>query len=64
MRKEKPSKPVVSTSTAAVMRQACHDQQLQRYHDCNVKKTSFNIGDLVLRGVQKTNGMHKLSAPL
>jgi hypothetical protein len=47
----------------AVMRQARHNQQLQRYHDCNLKETSFNIGDLVLRCIQKTDGMHKLSAP-
>jgi hypothetical protein len=48
---------------ADVMRQARHDQQLCRYHDRNVKETSFNIGDLVLRRIQKTDGMHKLSAP-
>jgi hypothetical protein len=48
---------------AAVMRQAHHDQQLRRYHDRNVKETSFNVGDLVLRRIQKTDGMHKLSAP-
>jgi hypothetical protein len=48
---------------AAVMRQAHHDQQLRRYHDHNVKETSFSIGDLVLRCIQKTDGMHKLSAP-
>jgi hypothetical protein len=47
----------------AVMRQARHDQQLRCYHDRNVKETSFNIGDLVLRRIQKTDGMHKLSAP-
>jgi hypothetical protein len=46
----------------AVMRQAHHDQQLHRYHDRNVRETSFNIGDLVLRHIQKTGGMHKLSA--
>jgi transposase InsO family protein len=46
-----------------VMRQARHDQQLRRYHDRNVKETSFNVGDLVLRRIQKTDGMHKLSAP-
>jgi hypothetical protein len=40
---------------AAVMRQARHDQQLRRYHDCNVWETSFNIGDLVLRCIQKTD---------
>jgi hypothetical protein len=48
---------------AAVMRQARHDQQLRCYHDRNVKETSFNVGDLVLRRIQKTDGMHKLSAP-
>jgi hypothetical protein len=49
---------------AAVMRQARHDQQLCRYHDRNVKETSFNIGNLILRRIQKTDGMHKLSTPL
>jgi hypothetical protein len=34
-----------------VMRQACHEQQLRRYHDRNVKETSFNIGDLILRRI-------------
>jgi hypothetical protein len=48
---------------ATVMRQAHHDQQLRRYHDCNIKETFFNVGDLVLRSIQKTDGMHKLSAP-
>jgi hypothetical protein len=48
---------------ATVMRQNRHDQQLRRYHDHNVKETSFNVGDLVLRRNQKTDGMHKLSAP-
>jgi hypothetical protein len=47
----------------AVIRQARHDQQLRWYHDRNVKETSFNVGDLVLRRIQKTDGMHKLSAP-
>jgi hypothetical protein len=36
---------------AAVMRQDLHDQQLRRYHDGNVKETSFNVGDLVLRSI-------------
>jgi hypothetical protein len=31
------------------MRQARHDQQLRRYHDRNVRETSFNISDLVFR---------------
>jgi hypothetical protein len=45
------------------MRQARHDQQLRLYHDHNVWETSFNVGDLILRRIQNTNGMHKLSAP-
>jgi len=45
------------------MRHARHELQLHRYHDCNVKERSFNVGDLVLRRIQKTDGMHKLSAP-
>jgi hypothetical protein len=36
---------------AAIMRQARHDQQLRRYHDRNVKETSFDISDLVLRRI-------------
>jgi hypothetical protein len=48
---------------ASIMRQARHDQQLLRYHDHNVRETSFNVGDLVLRRIQKTDDMHKLSAP-
>jgi hypothetical protein len=45
------------------LRQARHDQQLCRCHDRHVKETSFNVGDLVLRHIQKTDSMHKLSAP-
>jgi hypothetical protein len=48
---------------AVVMRQAHHDQQLRCYHDHNVRETFFNVGDLILRRIQKTDGMHKLSAP-
>jgi hypothetical protein len=48
---------------AVVMRQARHDQQLRLYHDHNVRETSFNVGNLVLRRIQKTDGMHKLSPP-
>jgi hypothetical protein len=36
---------------AVVMRQGRHDQQLRRYHDRNVKETSFNVDDLVLRRI-------------
>jgi hypothetical protein len=31
--------------------------------DRNVKERSFNIGDLVLRRIQNTKGLHKLSSP-
>jgi hypothetical protein len=48
---------------AAFMRQARHDQQLCRFHNRSVKETSFNVGDLVLKCIQKTDCMHKLSAP-
>jgi hypothetical protein len=48
---------------AVVMRQARHDQQLRRYHDRNVKEASFNVGDLILRRIQKNDNMNKLSAP-
>jgi hypothetical protein len=33
-----------------------------RYHDRNVKECSFNVGDLVLRRIQNTEGLHKLSS--
>jgi hypothetical protein len=36
---------------------------IRRYHDRNVKERSFNIGDLVLRRIQNTEGLHKLSSP-
>jgi hypothetical protein len=36
---------------------------IQRYHDLNIKERSFNVGDLVLRRIQNTEGLHKLSSP-
>jgi hypothetical protein len=48
---------------AVVMRQDPHEQQLRFYYDCDFKETSLNIGDLVLRRIQKTDGMHKVSTP-
>ena len=35
---------------------------LWRYYNHNVKGRSFAVGDLVLCGKQKTEGMHKLSS--
>jgi transposase InsO family protein len=48
---------------AALMWHTRYEQQLRRYHDRNVLERSFNVGDLVLRRIQSTKGMHKLSAP-
>ena len=36
---------------------------LRRYYNRNVKGRSFDVGDLVLRRKQKTDGLHKLSSP-
>jgi hypothetical protein len=38
-------------------------QGIRRYHDRNVKERSFNVGDLVLRRIQNTEGLHNLSSP-
>ena len=40
-----------------------YEQQLQHYHDRNVHERDFNVGDLVLRRIQSTTGVHKLSSP-
>jgi hypothetical protein len=36
---------------------------IRRYHDRNVKESSFNVGDLILRHIQNMEGLHKLSSP-
>jgi hypothetical protein len=36
---------------------------IRRYPDRNVKERSFNVGDLVLRRIQNTNRLQKLSSP-
>jgi hypothetical protein len=47
----------------AASRSAIYQQNLRRYHSRNVRPRAFQEGDLVLRLVQKTDGMHKLSPP-
>jgi hypothetical protein len=47
---------------ATLMQHTWYEQQLRRYHDRNVRYRSFNVRDLVLRRIQSTKGMHKLSA--
>jgi hypothetical protein len=48
---------------AALVQSARYLEGIRRYHDRNIKERSFNIGDLVLRHIQNTEGLHKLSSP-
>jgi hypothetical protein len=48
---------------AALVQSARYLEGIRRYHDRNVKERSFNVGDLVLRRIQNTEGLHKLSSP-
>jgi hypothetical protein len=47
----------------ALVQSARYLEGIRRYHDRNVKECSFNVGDLVLRRIQNTEGLHKLSSP-
>ena len=44
-------------------RSAIYQQDLHRYHSRRVRTRTFQEGDLVLRLIQKRDGMHKLSPP-
>ena len=44
-------------------RSAIYQQNLRRYHSRKVNPRVFREGDMVLRLVQRTAGMHKLSPP-
>jgi hypothetical protein len=48
---------------SALVQSARYLEGMRRYHEHNVKERSFNIGDLVLRRIQNTEGLHKLSSP-
>jgi hypothetical protein len=48
---------------AALVQSARYLEGIQRYHDCNDKELSFNVCDLILRRIQNTEGLHKLSSP-
>jgi hypothetical protein len=48
---------------AALVQSARYVEGIRCYHDRNVKERSFNVGDLVLRRIQNTEGLHKLSSP-
>ena len=47
----------------AESRSAMYQQQLRNYHSRHVKPVRFREGDLVLRLIQDTKNMHKLSSP-
>jgi membrane glycosyltransferase len=40
----------------ALVQLARYLEGIRRYHDRNVKEHSFNVGDLVLRRIQNTEG--------
>jgi hypothetical protein len=48
---------------ATLVQSAQYLEGIRRYRDRNVKKRSFSVGDLVLRRIQNTEGLHKLSSP-
>jgi hypothetical protein len=48
---------------AALVQSARYLEGIRRYHNRNVKECSFNVGDLVLRCIQNTEGLHKLCSP-
>jgi hypothetical protein len=51
------------TRCASLVQSARYLEGIRRYHDRNVKERSFNVGDLVLRRIQNTEGLHKLNSP-
>ena len=51
------------TRCATLVQSARYLDGLRRYHDHNVKERSFNTGDLVLKRIQDTSGLHKLNSP-
>jgi hypothetical protein len=48
---------------AALVQSARYLEGICRNHNRNVKERSFNVGDLVLRRIQNTEGLHKLNSP-
>jgi len=47
----------------ALINQAHYLQNLRRYHVQHIQQRSFNVGDMVLRRIQNTKDLHKLSSP-
>jgi hypothetical protein len=48
---------------AALVQSARYLEGIRRYPNRNDKECFFNVGDLVLRRIQNTEGLHKLSSP-
>jgi hypothetical protein len=48
---------------ATLIQSARYLEGIRRYHDRNIEECSFDIGDLVLRRIQNTEGLHKISSP-
>jgi hypothetical protein len=48
---------------AALVQSARYLEGIRRYHDRNIKENSINVGDLVLRRIQNTERLHKVSSP-
>jgi hypothetical protein len=48
---------------ASLVQSARYLEGIRRYHDRNAKERSFDVGDLVLRRIQNTEGLHKLNSP-
>jgi hypothetical protein len=47
---------------AALIQSVRYLEGIRHYHDRNIKERSFNVGDLVLRRIQNTKGLPKLSS--
>ena len=47
----------------ATAKSAIYQQDPRRYHSSRIKSRTFQEGDLVLRLIQKKDGIHKLSSP-
>jgi hypothetical protein len=45
-----------------LLQSACYLQGVRRYHNRNVQRRTFNIGDMVLRRIQDETGLHKLNS--
>ena len=46
-----------------IIRSACYQQTLRRYHERKIRGRTLEVGDLVLRRTQSTKEKHKLSPP-